>query len=133
MSSTSSPVAVAPQPPRLLDLVRQVALARFGQDGPGERYAEWTRRLVLFHGKRHPRDLSPGDVGRFLEHVAQTEKDALNCLEQAHAALTFRSDDVLALAVGPLPCPEPPRLLDRLRRVCRGALYPQIFSMITTP
>jgi hypothetical protein len=67
-----------PQPPRLLDLVRQVARARFGQDGPGQRYAHWTRRLVLFHGKRHPRDLSPGDVGRFLEHVAQTEKDALN-------------------------------------------------------
>jgi hypothetical protein len=37
----------------LLDLVRQTALARFGQEGPGNRFAEWTRRLVLFHGKRH--------------------------------------------------------------------------------
>ncbi len=108
-----------PQPPRLLDLVRQVAQARFGQDGPGERYAHWTRRLVLFHDKRHPRDLSPGDIGRFLEHVAHTEKDALNSLEEAHAALTFLYHDVLALPVGDLPCPEPPRLLDRLRRACR--------------
>jgi hypothetical protein len=46
----TSPVPLAeapPQPPRLLDLVRQVARTRFGQDGPGERYAHGTRRLVL--------------------------------------------------------------------------------------
>jgi integron integrase len=116
----SAPLPVAPsQPPRLLELVRQVAHTRFGQDGPGDRYAHWTRRLVLFHGKRHPRDLSPGDVGRFLEHVAQTQPDALNCLEEAHTALSFLYHNVLGLAVGDLPCPEPPRLLDRLRRACR--------------
>jgi hypothetical protein len=66
-----------------------VALTRFGQEGPGERYASWTRRLILFHDRRHPRDLSPGDVGRFLENLAQTEKDPLDCLEEAHGALTF--------------------------------------------
>ncbi len=49
----------------------------------------------------------------------ETEKDSLFCLEQAHAALTFVYHDVLGLAVGELPCPEPPRLLDRLRRACR--------------
>jgi len=116
MSASPPP---APPPPRLLDLVRQVARDRSGQDGPGERHAGWARRLVLFHGKRHPRDLSPGDVGRFLGHVVQTEKDPLDCLEQAHAALTFLYRNVLGLDVGALPCPEPPRLLDRLRRACR--------------
>jgi integron integrase len=74
---------------------------------------------VLFHGKRHPRDLSAGDVLRFLEHVAQTEPDALNRLDEAHTALTFLYHEVLGLAVGDLPCPDPPRLLDRLRRACR--------------
>ena len=119
MSPAPVPGTSAPQPPRLLDLVRQVALARFGQDGPGERYAGWIRRLIFFHGKRHPRDLFPGDVGRFLEHLAHTEKDPVNCLEQAHTALTFLYRDVLGLDVGELPFPEPPRLLDRLRRACR--------------
>src|SRR3954469_17321767 len=114
--STSPPSAAdPPPPPRLLDLVRQVAHSRFGQDGPGERCARWTRRLVLFHDKRHPRDLSPGDVGRFLEHVAHTEKAPLRCLEEAHTALPFLYHDVLGLDVGELPSPEPPRLLDRLR------------------
>jgi hypothetical protein len=107
------------QPPRLLDLLCQVAQARFGQDGPGQRYAHWARRLILFHNKRHPRDLSPGDVGRFLEHVAHTDKDPLGALEDAHTALTFLYRDVLGLDVGELPFPEPPRLLDRIRRACR--------------
>jgi integron integrase len=119
MSSQPPSPPAAAQLPRLLDLVRQVAHTRFGQDGPSERFVHWTRRLVLFHDKRHPRELSPGDVGRFLEHVAQTEKDPLNGLEQAHAALTFVYRDVLNLQVGELPFPEPPKLLDRLRRACR--------------
>jgi integron integrase len=119
MSSPSPSPPPPGQPPRLLDLVRQVALQRFGQEGPAERCVAWSRRLILFHGKRHPRDLLPGDVGRFLEHVAHTEKDPLACLEQAHAALTFLYRDVLGLDRGELPFPEPPRLLDRLRRACR--------------
>jgi integron integrase len=119
MSSAPSPPVPPPPPPRLLDLVRDVARRRFGPDGPSERYAHWTRRLVLFHGKRHPRELSPGDVFRFLEHVAQTEANALDQLEEAHTALTFLYHDVLALEIGELPCPDPPRLLDRLRRACR--------------
>ncbi len=118
--SAPTPSAVASnQPPRLLNLVRQVAHARFGQSGPGDRCADWTRRLVLFYNKRHPCELSPGDVGRFLEHVAQTEKDPLARLEEAHTSLTFLYQDVLGLNVGELPFPDPPRLLDRLRRACR--------------
>jgi integron integrase len=119
MSPSLAPGSAPPQPPRLLDLVRQVARTRWGQDGLGDRCADWTRRLILFHAKRHPRDLTPGDVGRFLEHVAQTEKDPLACLEEAHTALTFLYHEVLSLDLGVLPFPEPPRLLDRLRRACR--------------
>jgi len=53
--STPSPVsAKPPQPPRLLELVRQVARTRFGQEGPGERFAHWTYRLVLFHAICRP-------------------------------------------------------------------------------
>jgi hypothetical protein len=69
----TSPVPLAeapPQPPRLLDLLRQVARTRFGQNGPGERYAHVTRRLVLFHNKRHPRDMGAAEVEQFLSHLA---------------------------------------------------------------
>ena len=119
MSAPTPPSPLAPQPPRLLDLVRQVARDRFGQDGPAERHVHWARTFILFHNKRHPRDLQPGDVYRFLDHVAHTEKDPLNRLAEAHGALRFLYRDVLGLDMGELLCPEPPRLLDRVRWACR--------------
>src|SRR5262245_43642363 len=114
---------VAPQPPRLLDQVRAAAGRHYGRPEPGQRFADWTLRFVLFHGKRHPRELGAGDVHRFLDHIAQTEKDPLGCLEQAHEALTFLYGSVLGIALGELPFPEPPRLLDRLRRNLRVRHY----------
>src|SRR5438477_7827480 len=75
--------------PRLLDQVRGAALSRFGRPEPGQRYVEWTRRFILFHGKRHPRELGAFEIENFLNHVAQTEKDPLRCLEEARESLTF--------------------------------------------
>src|SRR5438552_2199314 len=113
----SNLVVLQPQAtsPRLLDQLRAAAMSRFGRTEPGERYVAWALRYILFHGKRHPRELGVEAVGRFLEHVARSEKEnPLRSLEQAHEALTFLYQDLLRLPVGELPFPEPPRLLDRL-------------------
>ena len=109
----------SPAAPRLLDQVRQRAQAHFGRPEPGERFAAWVRRFVVFHGMRHPRELFNEDVGRFLEHVAQTEKDPLRALELAHEALTFLYVKVLQVPREPFAIPQPPRLLDRLRHALR--------------
>ena len=122
MSTEPTADALLP-PPRLLDLLRHVARQHFGQGGPGDRFADWTRRLIHFHDKRHPRELSSADVGRFLHHVAHTEKEPLACIDQAHAAFTFLYQNVLHLEIGEWPMPEPPRLLDRLRWACRVRHY----------
>jgi hypothetical protein len=67
-----------------------------------------------------PLDLQPGEVGQFLEQVARTEqRDALTALEQTHHALSFLYHNVLGLYSLRLSCPDPTRLLDRLRRPCR--------------
>jgi len=113
-------IAAAPaQPPRLLDQLRALAAARFGRVEPGERYVNWARRFILFHGKRHPRELGLAEISRFLDHVGQRERDPLPCLEQAREALAFLYDQLLGAPLGELPFPEPPRLLDRLRRAAR--------------
>jgi hypothetical protein len=44
---------------------------------------------VLGADQRHPRELANDAVGRFLQHVGQTEKDPLRCMVQAHEALSF--------------------------------------------
>src|SRR6476469_4764086 len=111
------------QEPRLLDRVRREAFEFFGRPDPGERYAQWITRFVLFHQKRHPRDLSRDDIWGFLVHVSRTEKEPIGCLEQAHEALTFLYAKVLHLDLGDLPVPEPPKLLDRLRFALRARHY----------
>ena len=121
MSSVA--VLTTPLPPRLLDQLRQRALARFGRPEPGERYVQWARRFILFHGKRHPRELAAGDAGRFLLHLAQSEKDPLRSIEQAREAMEFLYHECLHINLGELPFPEPPRLLDRLRRAMRLRHY----------
>jgi hypothetical protein len=54
-AATADPAGPVPQPPRLLDLLRQVALAHFSRPEPAQRFADWTRRFILFHDKLPPR------------------------------------------------------------------------------
>jgi integron integrase len=58
-------------------------------------YVFWIRRYVLFHQRRHPRDLGRADVGRFLSYLAVEEDVAASTQNQALAALTFLYDRVL--------------------------------------
>jgi Phage integrase, N-terminal SAM-like domain len=98
--------------PRLLDVLQQAAAERGHSVETIRIYVDWTTRFILFHGKRHPRDLTNAEVGRFLGHLAQTDKDALRAIEAARTALDFLYREVLHLDRGELPWAKPPRLLD---------------------
>ena len=41
-----------------------------------EAYVPWIKRFVLFHDKRHPRDMGPEEVRQFLTHLAVTHRVA---------------------------------------------------------
>ena len=120
---TVQKMGLVPEPPRLLDQLRQTALTRFGRPEPAAHYVEWVRAFILFHGKRHPGELGLAEVSRFLEHLAQCEKDPLRSIEQAREALQFLYENFLQIRLGEIPFPEPPRLLDRVRRAARVRHY----------
>jgi len=81
------------------------------------------RAFILFHGKRHPRELGLPDATRFLEHVVRTEKQPLPALETARSALELLYGTVLGIDLGELPRPRPPRLLDQMSQVLRVRHY----------
>ncbi len=112
-----------PQPPRLLDQLRQAALTQFGRPEPGERYARWATRFILFHHKRHPRDLGADEVQHFLEHVGKTEERPVDALFAAREALAFLYQQVLGIPLEEVRLPEPPRLLERVRLALRVRHY----------
>lgn len=49
----------------------------------------WIRRYVLFHGKRHPADLTAADVTAFLTHLATQCNVSGSTQSQAASSLLF--------------------------------------------
>jgi hypothetical protein len=64
--STDSDTPVPAQRPRLLDEVRSALRVRHYSRRTERAYIGWIRRFILFHGKRHPREI----VTRFLSALA---------------------------------------------------------------
>jgi integron integrase len=111
------------QPPRLLDQLRQAARQRGHPEPTVIAFADWSRRFILFHGKRHPRELGLTEVGQFLESIARTDSDPVRSLAASRDALAFLYGAVLHRDLGELPWPQPPRLLDQVRQVLRVRHY----------
>lgn len=63
-------------------------------------YKHWIRRFILFHGKRHPKDMGALEVEAFLNHLAVREQVAASTQSQALNALVFLYDGVLLLPLG---------------------------------
>lgn len=53
-----------------LEEVRSAIRVRHYSIRTEEAYLGWIKRFVLFHGKRHPKDMGEVEVGAFLSHLA---------------------------------------------------------------
>ncbi|MBI4911122.1 MAG: integron integrase [Acidobacteria bacterium] len=83
--------------PRLLDRLREELRLRHYSLRTEEAYADWARRFILFHGRRHPRELGGPEVGAFLTHLAVERRVSASTQNQAKAALLFLYRSVLGL------------------------------------
>ncbi len=88
--------------PKLLDLVRQFVRDRRWPAAIEEAYVGQARQYILFHDKRHPRDLGAADVAAFLRHVAEHEQLTPSRQSRVHAALQFLYRDVLNIPLPPI-------------------------------
>lgn len=52
-------------------------------------YSQWIRRFIIFHGKRHPRDMGAPELEAFLSYLASSEKVSASTQNQALSALLF--------------------------------------------
>jgi len=88
------------QPPKLLEQVREVIRARHYSLRTEETYLRWTKRFILFHGKRHPREMGVQEVQQFLSHLAVEGRVAASTQSQALSALLFLYQQVLKQDIG---------------------------------
>ena len=87
---------------RLMEQVRRVLLEERFRPRTRQAYAEWIRRFILFHGRRHPRDLDATDVSAFLSDLTTSHHVAASTQNQAYAALQFLYSRVLRRPLQPL-------------------------------
>lgn len=92
--STLAPPGAA-GPPRLLDQVSQAIRVRHLARNTERAYVHWVKRFILFHGRRHPRDMAEPEVQAFLTGLAVRDHVAGSTQNQALAALLFLYDHVL--------------------------------------
>lgn len=56
------------QPPRLLESMRERIRVLHYSIRTEQAYVDWARRFILFHDKRHPREMGAPEVTAFLTH-----------------------------------------------------------------
>jgi integron integrase len=105
--------------PRLLDQVREAIRLRHYSYRTEQQYLAWIRRFILFHHRRHPRDMGGAEVEAFLTYLAKDRNVAAATQAQALAALLFLYKRVLNLE---LPW------LDSVVRASRPKRLPVILS-----
>ena len=88
-------VAGGPGKGRLLDQVRDAIRVRHLRIRTEDAYVDWIRRFILFHKKRHPRDMGKAEITRFLTWLATHRRVAASTQNQALCALLFLYRHVL--------------------------------------
>jgi len=64
-----------------------------------ESYMMWIKRFILFHKKKHPKEMGKIEIEAFLSHLAQERKIAASTQNQAFNALIFLYNQVLELSL----------------------------------
>jgi integron integrase len=78
-----------PNPPKLLDRVRQAIRLKHYSYRTEQTYVNWIVRYILFHDKRHPKEMGVKEVEAFLTHLAVVDNVAASTQNQALSALLF--------------------------------------------
>ena len=81
--------------PKLLDQVRDLIRLKHYSIRTEQAYLGWIRRFILFHHKRHPREMGKAEIEAFLTHLAVQENVAASTQNQAMNAILFLYRHVL--------------------------------------
>lgn len=83
------------RPKKLLEQVRDIIRLKHYSYQTEKTYVYWIRRYILFHNKRHPKDMGSVKIEEFLTDLAINQKVAASTQNQALHAVLFLYKDVL--------------------------------------
>lgn len=108
-----------PPAPKLLQQVEDALRVRHRSPRTAAAYVHWIRRYILFHGKRHPRELGKAEIEQFLNHLAVARAVSASTQTQALSALIFLYRHVLGM---------PFEWLENLTRAKKPARLPVVLT-----
>lgn len=79
----------------LLDEVRHAIRLRHYSIRTEQAYLNWIKRFILFHNKKHPREMGSEEIQRFLNYLAVRKNVAASTQNQALCAIIFLYKQVL--------------------------------------
>jgi integron integrase len=83
------------RPKKLLDQVRGAIQRKHYSLSTEQTYVSWIKRYILFHKKRHPKEMGSAEIEAFLTHLAVDQNVAASTQNQALSALLFLYREVL--------------------------------------
>jgi integron integrase len=113
------PPAATDNKPKLLDQVRGVIRRKHYSIRTEQAYCDWIKRFILFHGKRHPKEMAEPEVTAFLTYLAVQTNVAASTQNQALSALLFLYKEVLKHEIA---------WLDHVQRAKKPARLPVVLT-----
>ena len=93
-------MTVSPKhPPKLLDQMQQALRTRGYALRTERTYITWSRKYILHHNKRHPKDMGANEINAYLSHLANHENVAASTQNQALSAILFLYNHVLGIEI----------------------------------
>ena len=83
------------QPKKLLDQVSDAIKTKHYSTRTGETYIYWIRQYILFHDKRHPKEMGVPEIENFLTHLASRKNFSSSTQTQALSSILFLYRHVL--------------------------------------
>jgi integron integrase len=98
------------KPKKLLDQVSEALRTKHYAYRTESTYLDWIKRYILFHKKRHPKDMGANEVREFIVYLATERNVAVSTQNQALSAILFLYRTVLGREIA-----LPPELINPSR------------------
>ncbi len=92
MTTTKS---VQPQGKKLLDQMRETLQTQHYSYRTENTYVDWAKRFIMFHNKRHPKEMGESEVTAFITYLATERKVAASTQNQALSAVLYLYREVI--------------------------------------
>jgi site-specific recombinase XerD len=83
------------KPKKLLDQISEALRTKHYAYRTEQTYIDWIKRYIIFHKKRHPKDMDVEEIREFITHLAVERKVATSTQNQALSAILFLYRTVL--------------------------------------